>query len=402
VQVTGASPRTPRRVVLILGTLTAFAPLSTTIYLPALPSAAHDLGANASEIQLTISALVAGIALGQVVAGPLSDRFGRRGPLLVGLALYAAASLVCAVAPSTPTLITARFGQGLAGAAGIVIGRAIVRDLHSGAAAARLFSMLVLVTGVAPVVAPLIGGQILTVGSWRLIFVALAAIGAIVAIAAALGLPETLPPQRRHPGGVRDTARTLGRLLTERSLVGYALACGLAYGAMVAYISGSSFVLQNVYGASPQAYSAMFAVTALGLVVASQVGARLVGRLGPRRLLTIGVTTSASGGLVALLAVVAGLGLAVLLPALMLTVSSHGIVLPNATALALADHRDVAGSASAAMGLVQYTIGGAIAPVAGLGGEHTALPMTVAMAALGIGAVLAPALLAPTRPRTLA
>jgi DHA1 family bicyclomycin/chloramphenicol resistance-like MFS transporter len=391
-------PGTPRRIVLILGTLTAFAPLSTTIYLPALPSAAEDLGASASEIQLTITALVAGIAAGQLIAGPLSDRFGRRCPLLVGIALYAGASLACAVAPSTGALIAARLAQGLAGAAGIVIGRAIVRDLHSGAAAARLYSVLVLVTGMAPVVAPLIGGQILAIGSWRSVFVALAGIGVLVWLAVALGLPETLPPERRHARGAGETIRTLGRLFADRRLVGYALACGLAYAALLSYISGSSFVLQNVYGASPQTYSVVFAIIALGLMVASQFGARLVGRLGPRRLLAIGVATSATGGCVALLAVVAGLGLAVLLPAMVLTVSSHGIVLPSATALALTDHPEAAGSASAALGLVQYTTGGIAAPTVGLGGEHTAVPMAMAMAVLGIASMIAPALLAPARP----
>src|SRR6185312_6248409 len=177
----------------------------------------------------------AGLALGQIVAGPLSDRFGRRTPLIAGVAAYAVASLLCALAPSILTLVVLRFCQGVAGASGIVIARAIVRDMHSGVAAARFFSLLMLVNGLAPILAPVIGGQVLRVTTWRGVFVLLAGVGVVLAVAAATGLRETLAPGDRHPGGIGETVRTFRRLLGDRVFLGHALACGLAFGAMFAY-----------------------------------------------------------------------------------------------------------------------------------------------------------------------
>jgi DHA1 family bicyclomycin/chloramphenicol resistance-like MFS transporter len=271
-----AAPRRGGRaqVVLILGALSAFGPLSIDMYLPGLPSLGATFDAPAWAVQLTLTACLAGLALGQIVAGPLSDRFGRRRPLLAGVSAYAVASLLCALAPTVHTLVVLRFAQGVAGAAGIVIARAIVRDMHSGVAAARFFSLLMLVNGLAPILAPVIGGQVLTVTTWRGVFVVLAAIGALLVAAAAAGLRETLAPADRHPGGVGETLRTFRRLLSDRVFVGHALACGLAFGAMFAYIAGSPFVIQDIYGASPQLFSVMFAVNALGLVAAGQANRR--------------------------------------------------------------------------------------------------------------------------------
>src|SRR6185312_13871122 len=234
----------------------------------------------------------AGLALGQIVAGPLSDRFGRRTPLIAGVAAYAVASLLCALAPSILTLVVLRFCQGVAGASGIVIARAIVRDMHSGVAAARFFSLLMLVNGLAPV----IGGQVLRVTTWRGVFVVLAAIGVVLAVAAAVGLRETLAPADRHPGGVGETLHTFGRLLADRSFVGHALACGLAFGAMFAYISGSPFVLQDIYGASPQLFSVAFATNALGLVAASQLNRALLLHVEPEAILRGALTLQAAAG----------------------------------------------------------------------------------------------------------
>jgi DHA1 family bicyclomycin/chloramphenicol resistance-like MFS transporter len=386
-----ARPRKPRRaqLVFILGALSAFGPLSIDMYLPALPSLSRDFGTGASQAQLTLSACLLGLALGQVIAGPLSDELGRRRPLLVGLTAYALASLLCVVAPSVYALVALRFIQGFAGAAGIVIARAIVRDLHSGVAAARFFSLLMLVNGLAPILAPIFGGLLLRFTSWRGVFIVLAIIGTLLLLAAATGLGETLPPERRQSGGVLATIMTFRQLLANRSFMGYALSCGLAFAAMFAYIAGSPFVLQEIYGLSPQLFSVIFGTNAFGLVIASQVNGRLVGRVPPARLLVAGLIATASGG-VTLLSVVTigGIGLVGILPSLFVVVSSLGFVMPNATALALSDHPRIAGSASALLGVLQYAVGAAVAPLVGAFGTATALPMAVVIGTLGCSALV--------------
>jgi DHA1 family bicyclomycin/chloramphenicol resistance-like MFS transporter len=395
----------PRRVglILILGALGGFGPLSIDMYLPGLPALARELGASASEVQLTLSACLLGLALGQTLSGPLSDALGRRRPLLVGLAAYVVASLLCALAPSVYALVALRLVQGAAGAAGLVIGRAIVRDLHEGHALARFFSILMLVSGLAPILAPIVGAQLMRFTSWRGVFVALALFGALLLVAAGLALRETLPPERRQTGGLAATVATFRRLLADRAFVGYALSGGLAIGAMFAYIAGSPFVLQNVYGASPQTFSLMFGANALGIMAVGQLNARLVGRLAPVRLLATGLTLGATGGLSLLVAVATGAGgLPAVLASLFLVVASLGLVLPNASALAMAGEPRTAGSASALLGLLQFVVGALAAPLVGLGGETTAWPMAVVIATLGLAGLLTFWLLAAGRHSTLA
>ena len=379
--------RSPRllshgRLVLLLGALSAFGPLSMDMYLPGLPSMARDLSAPAWAAQLTITASMLGLAGGQLIAGPISDALGRRRPLLAGLAAYMATSLLCAMAANIWLLLGFRVVQGAAGAAGIVIARAIVRDLHTGVAAARFFALLMLVNGLAPILAPLVGGELLHITDWRGIFVVLAAIGAVLLVAAWAMLAETLAPEARHGGGLPATLRVFGGLVGDREFMGYALAMGLAFGAMAAYIAGSPFVLQDIYGASPQLFSVLFALNAGGIIAASQVSRALADRLGPRTLLNAGSTMSALGGLGVLTSVVFDVGLVMLLPSFFVVVASIGLVFPNATALALADHPRTAGSASALLGLSQFATGALAAPLAGVGGSHTALPMGIVMATL--------------------
>lgn len=377
------------RLIFILGALTAIAPLSIDMYLPALPALSRDFSTGATQAQLTLTACVVGLAVGQVVAGPLSDTLGRRRPLLVGMAAYSIASLLCVIAPSVEMFIALRFVQGAVGAAGIVIARAVVRDLYDGPAAARFFSLLMLVNGLAPILAPVLGGQLLRVAPWPGVFGVLAALGAALCLAALLGLRETLPPERRGSGGARATLVTFGGLLTDRLFVGYAVSGAFAFAAMFTYISGSPFVLQDIYGLSPQLFSVVFGTNALGIVAAAQVGGRLTARVPLRRLLAAGLATVALGGVALLISVTAGLGLAGVLPALFLVVAGQGLILPNTAALALSGRpRNVAGSASALLGLAQFAIGGAAAPLAGLAGPHTALPMAAAIAALSVTAVL--------------
>ena len=377
-----------KRLVIILGLVNAIGPLSIDMYLPAFPEIASDLGTSASQVQLTLTACVAGLALGQLLIGPLSDRLGRRTPLILAMTTYAGASILCALAPTVYVLMATRFLQGLAGAGGVVIARAIVRDLHSGAAAVRLFSSLMLVTGLAPILAPLAGGQILNHTSWRGIFAVLTILSAGIAVLVTVALKETLPPERRSTHGLGRTLEIMRTLLKNRWFVGHGLAGGLGFGALFAYISGSSFVLQGIYGVSPQLYSVLFAMNGLGLIAGSQVNARLVGRYGPATLLRGGLTTIAVAACTLLVVVlIGGLGVAAVLAPMFVIVSSLAFVLPNSTALALADHPEVAGTASALLGMGQFVIGALVAPIVGAGGTDSAVPMATVMTIAALAAL---------------
>jgi DHA1 family bicyclomycin/chloramphenicol resistance-like MFS transporter len=388
-----SAPRLPVRIILILGGLSAFAPLSIDMYLPALPRLTVQLSTTASAAQLSLTACLVGLAAGQLLAGPLSDVFGRRRPLLVGLVCYTLASVLCAFAPNVWALVALRLVQGLSGAAGVVLSRAVVRDLRSGTAVAKLFATLMLVNGIAPVLAPTIGGQLLRFTSWRGVFVVLTVIGAGLLAAVLVGLPETHPPGRRRSGpavrrgGLRDTGRAFRVLLADRGFLGLALVSGCVSGAMFAYISGSSFVLQDVYGMSAQRFALVFGGNAVGIVAAGQLSARLVDRFGPAALLRTGAYVSAGGAALLLVAVLTGAGLPLVLPALFAVVASVGLVSPNATSLALAEHGAIAGSASAVLGVLQFVVGGAVAPLVGIAGTGTPVPMAVVIAALALAAV---------------
>ena len=365
---------------LFLGAVSAFGPVSMDTYLPGLPELGRDLGASASQAQLTLTACLVGLACGQLLAGPVSDARGRRGPLLVGLVLFVLASLGCAAAPDIWTLTGARLVQGAAGAVGIVIARAIVRDLYSGSELARFLALVMLVNGVAPILAPVLGGLLLVVTDWRGIFVALAGFGAVLVVAAAFGFRETLPPEARRTGGLAATGRVFRSLLAEREFVGYVLACGFAFAAMFAYIAGSPFVLQEIHGVSPQGFSALFALNAGGIMAMGALSSRLVGRHGPARLLRAGLAIQLAGAAALLAAVLADAGLWAVAISLFAVVASVGLVLPNATALALRGHPSTAGSASALLGLAQFLFGAVAAPVVGVSGTGTAVPMAIVIA----------------------
>jgi DHA1 family bicyclomycin/chloramphenicol resistance-like MFS transporter len=393
---TAPTRRAQLKFVLILGGLSAFGPLSIDMYLPALPQMAGDLHAADTTVQLTLSAFIVGLAVGQLVLGPLSDALGRRGPLLVGLVLYVAGSVLCAVSPDAWLLVAARGVQSLGAAAGIVIARAAVRDLYSGTAMTKFFSTLMLVSGLAPILAPLIGGQLLNWTSWRGVFVVLTVFGAVLLAVVAFALPEPLPADRRSPARLGRVMKTYGRLAVDRTFAGYALASGLLFASMFAYISGSSFALQGVYGLSPQAYSVVFGANGVGIVLAGQLNGRLVGRISERALLRAGLLLGAAGGVLVLVSVLAHLPLAALLVSLFLLVSSIGLVMPNASSLALAEHARSAGAASALLGVLQFVIGGVATPLVGLGGPGTAVPMAATVAGFALVALVA--FLTLTRP----
>ncbi|WP_329290854.1 multidrug effflux MFS transporter [Streptomyces pseudovenezuelae] len=384
--------RTGLLVTLLLGGLTATPPLAMDMYLPSLPEVTDSLRAPAATVQLTLTACLLGMALGQLVVGPMSDRWGRRRPLLAGLLVYVVATALCAVAPTVEFLVGFRLVQGLAGAAGIVIARAVVRDLYDGVAMARFFSTLMLIGGVAPIVAPLIGGQILRVTDWRGVFVVLTVIGALLATLVWVKLPETLPTAERHTGGVVDALHSMRRLLADLPFTGYMLTGGFAFAALFAYISASPFVVQEIYGASPQTFSLLFGVNSVGLVVVGQINGKvLVGRVGLDRVLGVGllVVTAAAAALLLMTTGVFGeVGLFPVAAGLFVLMSAMGVTLPNAQSLALLRTKHSAGSASALLGTSSFLIGAVASPLVGMAGEDTAVPMAVVQLAAALVALL--------------
>ncbi|WP_103380112.1 multidrug effflux MFS transporter [Pseudonocardia dioxanivorans] len=380
--------RPPLRQVLALGGLSMFGPLSMDLYLPGLPELTTDPHTTEATAQLTMSLCMVGLAAGQLIAGPLSDRRGRRGPLLVGVALFAVTSLACAFAPTIEVLLALRLLGGLAGAVGIVVARAMVRDQWEGRAAARVFALLMVVSGAAPVLAPVIGSQLLRVTDWRGVFVVLAGIG-LVLLGAAATLRETLPAARRRSGGARETLRALGSVARDRSFLAPASVLALGCCSMFVYIAMGSFVLQGTgYGLSPQVYGVVFAVNATGIVLAGRLSAWLVDRAGPRRLLGAAVAVA----FVAALTLVAGVLLTrsvwAVLPPLFVVVAAVGMIMPNATALAMSGQGAAAGAASALLGLGQFLTGALVPPAASVGGV-TPLVMAVTIAGTATAAVLA-------------
>ncbi|MCR6629675.1 MAG: Bcr/CflA family multidrug efflux MFS transporter [Magnetospirillum sp.] len=385
----GRAERPRLRFVLCLGSVTALGPLSIDMYLPALPHIAEDFAVAPSVIQVSLSACILGLALGQLLVGPVSDAVGRRRPLFIGLAVYALMSVLCALAPTAPLLVAARFAQGLAGSAALVIATAMARDLYHGAAAARFFSMLMLVMGLAPILAPVLGAQVLRVVSWHGIFIFLTGAGIAVLAATARLLPETLPPERRHGGGWRAALDSFVGVLRDRVFLTNSGIAGLAFAAMFAYIAGSPFVLQRIYGLSAQDFAMVFGANALGLIGMSQVNGRLVHRLGPKRLMGWGLAALAVGAVFLEVAVALNLGLQAVLTGLFLVVASQGFIAPNSAALALTNHGRTAGSASALLGTLRFLVGALAAPLVGLAGEGTALPMAGVIAICGLGALAA-------------
>ncbi|MEU9212386.1 multidrug effflux MFS transporter [Streptomyces sp. NPDC048415] len=387
----GALRRTGLLVTLILGGLTATPPLAMDMYLPSLPAVTKSLHAPAATVQLTLTACLAGMALGQLVVGPMSDRWGRKRPLLAGLVVYIVATALCALAPNVELLVALRLAQGLAGAAGIVIARAVVRDLYDGVAMARFFSTLMLISGVAPVVAPLIGGQILRVTDWRGVFVVLTAVGIALAVVVWTKLPETLAPGQRHGGGVGEALRAMRGLLADRVFTGYMLAGGFVFAALFAYISASPFVIQEIYGASPQTFSLLFGLNSVGLVIMGQVNGKvLVGRVRLEKSLAAGlalVTLAATALLLMSTGVFGEVGLVPVAAALFVLMSAMGLGTPNIQALALMRVRHAAGSASALLGTSSFLIGAIASPLVGIAGEHTAVPMAVVQLAAALVAV---------------
>ncbi|ONI72545.1 Bcr/CflA family drug resistance efflux transporter [Kribbella sp. ALI-6-A] len=367
------------RLVLTLGFIVALGPLTIDLYLPALPSITTDLAASETAIQFTLTGTFAGLALGQLLVGPLSDTIGRRRPLIAGAGLHVLASVLCAVSPNVEMLSVFRVLQGVGAAAGSVVALAIVRDLYVGRAAATLLSRLMLVIGVAPVFAPTVGGALLVALPWQGLFVVLAALGVLLMVLVALTLPETLPPSARRPFGPAQLARTAGQLVRDRVFVGLTLVAGLAMTGVFGYVAGASFVFQEQFGVSSQTFGLLFGVGGLLLIAATQLNPVLLKRWEPEQVLTAGAVLAALAGVALLLTATLSLGglVGILVP-VWAALFAASLALPNAPALALSRHGEAAGTAAALLGAVQFGIGAVAAPLVGALGTD-AVAMAVVM-----------------------
>jgi DHA1 family bicyclomycin/chloramphenicol resistance-like MFS transporter len=371
------------RTALVLGGFVAIGPLTIDMYLPALPTITTELETTSAAVQLTLTGTLVGLALGQLVLGPVSDALGRKRPLLAGTALHVLASLLVLVAPNLAVLGALRVLQGVGTAAGAVIAIAIVRDLYDGRAAATMLSRLFLVLGAAPVLAPTIGGELLRFTSWRGIFALLAVYGVLMIAVGARTLPETLPPQRRQNSGVRGTLRGYRDLFRDRAYVGLVLVAGLTMAGLFSYVSGSAFVYQGQFGLDEQQFGLLFGAGAFWLIAATQLNPLLLRRFSPQQLLVAGTVAGAAGGaaLVALAGTGTG-GLPAVVGSLWAVLFACGMALPNAPALALSRHGDAAGTAAALLGAIQFGVGAVVSPVVGLLGNDAVAIGTVVVSAL--------------------
>ena len=369
---------------LVLGLLASLGPLCIDLYLPALPEMAGELNTSTATAQLSLTAGLLGLGVGQLIFGPYSDKLGRMRPLLVSLTLLLAASLWCALAPNIDQLLIARLLQGLAGAGGAVISRAIARDLYSGHELTRFFALLMLVNGLAPIVAPVLGGAMLQFMDWRGIFGVLAGIAVLLFTLASLKLSESLPAKRRSQGGILAMLQSLGGLLTQRQFMGLCLTQGFVMAGMFAYIGASPFVLQQIYGLSPQMFSLCFAINGVGLIISAQIASRLSIHFGERKVLKGGLTLAAISSLLLLLAASLHAPLALLMVPLFFSVAVIGIVGPTASSLAMQSQGDKAGSASALIGVSMFALGACSLPLTGLGGTSS---VSMALTIVGCYAV---------------
>ena len=377
------------RMVLILGALSAFGPLAIDFYLPAFPAMAQAFATDEKHVQATLAAYFLGLSIGQLAYGPVADRFGRRKPLMFGVTVFTLASLACAYAPNLDTLVLARFVQALGGCAGMVLSRAIVSDKCDPVASAKVFSQLMLVMGLAPILAPMLGGVLVNVAGWQSIFLTLGLFSAACLLAVSLGLPESMPedmPRQPLSGALRQYLR----LLADRVFLGHAVTGGIAIAGMFAYIAGSPFVFIKLYGVPAEHYGWLFGANAAGFILVAQVNARLLAKRGPAFLLARAVWLYLGAGL-ALLGVAALRPTALwpLLVPLFTCIASLGCIIPNASACAMSGQGARAGSASALMGCVQFSVAAGAAALVGLLHDGSALPMALVICLCGVLAVSA-------------
>ena len=392
-------PTLTRLLPTLLLLLTVFGPISMDLYLPALPALTADLGASTSVAQLTVTACLVGLAAGQLLAGPLSDRFGRRGILLIGIVAYIATSALCAASPTIETLIVARFVQGLAGGVGIVIAQAAGRDVYSGGALIRFYGRLTVVGGLAAIIGPLLGGLLTAVTDWRGLFAFLAVLGGGILVIALIAFPETLPAARRTRGGWAQTMRDYRTLVTDAPFLGAVLNQGFLYAALFAYLAGSTFVLQDIYGLSPLGYALAFGLNSAGFMVFGYVAGRLAERWSVRGTLVAGIVVAGVGAAGLLVAGLTPMPLWVVVVSLFALAVGVALTSPPATTLALVDYPQMAGTASSLLGMVRFGLGGIAAPLVGVAGAASILPLgLVTVVAVGLSAVAFLALARDRRP----
>ena len=388
----GSATHPPRgaeyyRLALVLGALTAIGPLAIDTYLPALPTIARDMSTSIAMVQISLSMYFVGIALGQAVYGPWSDRVGRKRALYFGLMLFIGASIGCALSTRVEVLILFRFLQALGGCAPLVVPRAVVRDFFDERGSVRMLSMLMLVMGLAPILAPFVGGQLLRFLGWRSIFWAHAAYGAIWLTAVAIVLPESLGPERRRREPLGAVVQIYRRLLADRLFLSYVVTGGLVFSGLLAYISGSPFVFIELFHVSPQRFGIYFGINAFGIIASSQINRWLVHRAGPDSILRIVLPVTCAAGVALLADAVTGFGgFAGILVPLFLYIATHGFVMPNTTALAMSPYGEVAGSASALLGSLQFVLGSAAGALVGIASNGTAVPLASVVAACATGA----------------
>ena len=379
--------------VLLLGLMCALPAVTSDIYLPSLPDVARDLHTTTTAVQLTMTGVLVGGALGQLVVGPLSDRFGRRRPVLIGIALHIVISLLCALAPGIGALIALRAVQGFFNAAATVVAIAVIRDRFTGSDASRLLSRLMLVIGVAPLFAPTVGGLIAGQWGWRAVFVGLAVFGGALWLAVWQRLPETLPPQRRRAAGLRPALRGYRALLRDQHFVAIAVLPGLGMAVLISYVIGSPFVLREGYGLSANQFALLFATNGVALVGGAQINASLVRRVAPIRILRFTLPLLFAATLVLLIvALTKAGGLFGLLAALWVTLGLLQFIPPNASAIALSRHGAIAGTAAAFIGAMQAGVAGVVSPLVGvLGGDARAMCLVMIASATGALLILATA-----------
>ncbi|SDI63885.1 Bcr/CflA family efflux MFS transporter [Natribacillus halophilus] len=361
---------------ILLGMLAILGPLNIDMYLPSFPEIAEDLDARASLVQLSLTTCLIGLGVGQVVVGPISDAQGRKKPLIISILLFALASLLCALAPNITTLIIGRFLQGFTAAAGIVVSRAVVRDVFSGRELTKFFALLMVINAVAPMLAPVAGGGILLIpfADWTTIFYFLAFLGVLIVLIISWKLEETLPVGKRSPSSLGHTVRTLGDLMKDRSFIGYALTLGLVHGGSFAYVSGTPFVYQDIYNVSPQTFSILFGMNGAAIITGSFLVGRLTGKIPERTFLrTAVITGSCATAFLLIMTIIEGPLATIVIP-IFIYMTCMGMVLTTSFTLAIAKQGHRAGSASALLGMLPLLIGAAVAPLVGID-EETAVPM---------------------------
>lgn len=376
------------RLALLLGLFSTLGPFTIDMYLPAFPQIVEQFGTTASLVQLSLTACLLGLGVGQVVMGSLSDVYGRRKPLLISMALYVVASIACAIAPSIWLLIFARLVQGFVASAGIVISRAIARDMFSGHELTKFFSLLLLVGNLGPLVAPVTGSGVLALTSWIGVFIALALLGTFLLAMTKWRLKETLPVERRSPSNIVQQLRNYVSLLRDRSFTGYMLAQGVMIAGVFAYVSGTPFIYQNIYGVSPTVFAMLFGSNGITLIIGSQLVGRMSHRVSEQAFLLFGLWLAGAASIAVLLVAIFHGPLYALVIPLVFFVGAIGITSTAAFPLAMESQGHMAGSAAALMGVIPFLLGAVVSPLVGIAGEHTAVPLGVIILTTSAAAML--------------